>query len=193
MDLIFVVDTTASMTPAIRQMAVSMRGIVRVLERLLPSLRVGIVSYKDRDVAPEPLAILPLTATDRFLPRVIAFLDQMRASTVGSQTIQEDVFLGLQAAIAMPMRPSARQAIVLVGDAAAHDEEQGAALQLVRAFVGRAQNRSVSALFVTTPGALANRLTDRPFFEDVARAGGGAFTDHAGSMIESVLLSVLVE
>jgi hypothetical protein len=193
MDLIFVVDTTASMTPVIRQMAVSLRGIVRVLERLVPGLRVGVVSYTDRDTGREPLAILPLTATDRFLPRVIAFLNQMQASTIGSKTIQEDVYLGLQAAVAMPLRPSARQALVLVGDAAAHDHEQAAALQLVRGFVGRSPGRSVSALFVTTPGAVANGMIDRVFFQDVARAGGGEFTDHAGSMIESVLLSVLVE
>lgn len=193
MDLVFVVDTTASMTPAIGQLRTSMRGIVRVLERLVPSLRVGIVAYTDRDTGRQPLTILPLTPTDRFLPRIIAFLQQMQASTVGSQTIQEDVYLGLQAAASMPLRPGARQVVVLMGDAAAHDAEQAAALQFVRSFVGRAANRSVSALFVTTPGALANGMIDRPFFQEVARAGGGTFTGHSGSMMESVLLSVIVD
>jgi hypothetical protein len=65
MDLVFVVDTTASMTPAIGQMRSSMQGIVRILERLVPSLRVGIVAYSDRDTGREPLSILPLTSTDR--------------------------------------------------------------------------------------------------------------------------------
>jgi hypothetical protein len=191
MDLIFVVDTTASMTPAIGQLRTSMRGIVRVLERLVPSLRVGIVAYTDRDTGRQPLTILPLTPTDRFLPRVLAFLQQMQASTIGSQTIQEDVYLGLQAAASMPLRPGARQVLVLMGDAAAHDAEQAAALQFVHAFVGRAPNRSVSALFVTTPGAIANGMVDQSFFQSVAKAGGGAFTGHSGSMIESVLLSVI--
>ncbi len=192
MDLVFVVDTTASMTPAIGQMRTSMRGIVRILERLVPSLRVGIVAYTDRDTGREPLSILPLTSTDRFLPRVLAFLQQMQASTIGSQTIQEDVYLGLQAAVSMPLRPGARQVLVLIGDAAAHDYEQAAALQFVRSFVGRAPNRSVSALFITTPGAVANGMVDRLFFQDVAKAGGGTFTGHSGSMIQSVLLSVLI-
>lgn len=193
LDLVFVVDTTASMTPAIGQLRTSMRGIVRVLERLVPSLRVGIVAYTDRDTGRQPLTILPLTAADRFLPRVLAFLQQMQASTIGSETIQEDVYLGLQAAASMPLRPSARQVLVLIGDAAAHDAEQAAALQFVQAFVGRAQNRSVSALFVTTPGAVANGLIDLSFFQSVAKAGGGTFTDHSGSMVESVLLSVIGE
>ncbi|HYN39977.1 MAG TPA: vWA domain-containing protein [Rhodospirillales bacterium] len=193
MDLVFVVDTTASMTPAIGQLRTSMRGIVRILERLVPSLRVGIVAYTDRDTGREPLSILPLTPTDQHLPRILAFLQQMQASTIGSQTIQEDAYLGLQAAAALPLRPGARQVLVLVGDAAAHDSEQGPALQFVRSFVGRAPNRSVSALFVTTPGAVANGMIDRVFFQDVAKAGGGTFTGHAGSMIQSVLLSVIVE
>jgi hypothetical protein len=192
MDLIFVVDTTASMTPAIGQLRTSMRGIVRVLERLVPSLRVGIVAYTDRDTGRQPLTILPLTATDRFLPRVLAFLQQMQASTIGSQTIQEDVYLGLQAAASMPLRPGARQVLVLMGDAAAHDAEQAASLQFVQAFVGRAPKRSVSTLFVTTPGAVANGMVDRTFFQSVAKAGGGTFTDHSGSMVESVLLSVIL-
>jgi hypothetical protein len=116
----------------------------------------------------------------------------MQASTIGSQTIQEDVYLGLQAAASMPLRPGARQVLILMGDAAAHDAEQAAALQFVHAFVARAPNRSVSTLFVTTPGAIANGMVDRSFFQSVAKAGGGTFTDHSGSMMEGVLLSVIL-
>ena len=50
LDLVFAIDTTASMTPVIHDLAVSMRSIVRILQRLVPSVRIGISAYKDHDI-----------------------------------------------------------------------------------------------------------------------------------------------
>jgi hypothetical protein len=46
---------------------------------------------------------------------------------------------------------------------------------------------------VTTPSSLLHGNDARSFFVALANAGGGAFNDHAGSMIEGVLLSVFVD
>ena len=54
-------------------------------------------------------------------------------------------------------------------------------------------NRSISTLFVTTPSSMLHGNDARGFFVALANAGGGSFTDHAGSMIEGVLLSVFVD
>jgi hypothetical protein len=51
----------------------------------------------------------------------------------------------------------------------------------------------VSSLFVATPSALRDGLRSRPFFAAVAQAGDGSFSAYAGSMIASVLLSVVVD
>ena len=51
----------------------------------------------------------------------------------------------------------------------------------------------LSALFVTTPSSLSAGNIARHHFQAYAKAGDGTFSDHTGSMIESVLLSVLVE
>jgi len=197
MDLVFVIDRTASMTPVIGALAQDLTSIVRVLERLVPSLRIGVVAYSDRDTGQNPISILPLTPTDQGLPRILQFVQGLRASTVSSRTPDEDVYLGLQAAVSLPMRPTAIQSLVLIGDASAHPQEVAPALQLVRNFVAHAPagggKRSVSALFATTPGSVARGDIDRRFFQDIARAGNGVFTDHAGSMIESVIGSVLLE
>jgi hypothetical protein len=193
LDLIFVIDTTVSMTPALEEMAASMRAITRILERLVPSVRIGVVAYRDRDTGLEPIEVLPPTATEGGLPRIVAFVESLSASPVGSRTVEEDVYLGLQAALALPLRPQARQAIVVIGDAAAHPEESQTAFALAQGFARRSAASSLSALFVTTPGSLRRGQIDRRFFQTLARAGGGAFTDHAGSMVESVLLSVLVD
>lgn len=192
LDLVFVIDTTSSMTPVVRGMAASMRSIVRILERLVPSLRIGVVSYKDRDTGLAPVEILPLTPANRNLPQIMAFLDRVSASPVGSRTPEEDVLLGLQAAANLPWRPSARQALIVIGDAAAHPDEVGPAYSLARAFVVRQPGRSLSTLYIPTPTSRMRGETDRNFMQQLAAAGGGTFNDHTGSLIESVLLSLLL-
>jgi von Willebrand factor type A domain len=192
LDLIFAIDTTASMGPVLREVAAALESVVRILESLVPSVRVGVVAYRDRDTGLPPLQVLPLSPAQRELANVIAFIESLAASPVGSRTIEEDVNLGLQAAIAMPLRADARQAIVLVGDAAAHEHEQSEALNRARLFAGGQELRSVSALFTATPSSAARGNRARNFFMALASAGNGDFNDHAGSMIESILLSVLV-
>ncbi|MFQ5972948.1 MAG: hypothetical protein ACE5Q3_11495, partial [Alphaproteobacteria bacterium] len=71
LDLVFVVDTTASMANVLRDMALSMAGIVRVLERLVPSLRVGFVAYRDHDFRDWVVRSLPLTPTDSGLAVIL--------------------------------------------------------------------------------------------------------------------------
>jgi hypothetical protein len=93
----------------------------------------------------------------------------------------------------MPVRPKARQAIIVIGDAAAHPEYQGEVITRARNFVRGKKLRSVSALWITTPTSLEHGQRGRDFFQQLANAGGGTFNDHTGSMIESVLLSVLVD
>jgi von Willebrand factor type A domain len=192
LDLVFAIDTTASMGPVLREVAAALESVVRILESLVPSVRVGVVAYRDRDTGLPPIRVLPLRPAERELAEVIAFIESLAASPVGSLTIEEDVHLGLQAAIGMPMRADARQAIVVVGDAAAHEHEQPETLSRARLFVGAQELRSVSALFTATPSSAARGNRARNFFMALASAGNGDFNDHAGSMIESIVLSVLV-
>lgn len=192
-DLVFAIDTTASMGPVIRELAASMASIVRILQRLVPSVRIGVAAYSDRDTGLPPLQVLPLTPADRDLPRVLAFLETLHESPIGSQTIEEDVHLGLSAAMDMLFRPNALQSIVLIGDAQAHPEYVEDTLYGTRAFVAANDRRSVSTLFATTPSAMRDGLRSRPYFAAVADVGKGSFSDFAGSMIAGVLLSVIVD
>jgi hypothetical protein len=192
-DLVFAIDTTASMGPVIRELASSVASIVRILHRLVPSVRVGVAAYSDRDTGLPPLQVLPLTSAERELSRILAFVEALHESPVGSQTLEEDVHLGLAAAIDMPFRPAALQSIVLIGDAQAHPEYVEETLDLARAFVFTSDRRSISALFTATPSALRDGLRSRGYFAAVAEAGNGSFSDFAGSMVAGVLLSVIVE
>jgi hypothetical protein len=191
LDLVFVIDTTASMGPVIRDLAVSMRSVVRVLERMVPSVRIGISAYKDHDIPLPPVITFPLTEANPYLPRIVGFLDGMEASPIGSRTLDEDVHRGLEAATLMHWRPNAKQVMVLIGDAEAHPENENECLWRIRNFVQGNKLRSFSALFVTTPSSLTAGNIARNHFQAYAKAGDGTFSDHTGSMIESVLLSVL--
>jgi von Willebrand factor type A domain len=192
-DLAFVIDTTASMRPVIRELAVSMRSIVRILQRLVPSVRIGVSAYKDRDTGLPPVITFPLTPTDPYLPRIVGFVESLDASPIGSRTIEEDVHLGLEAATLMRWRADARQVLVVIGDAEAHAEYQNETFWRARNFVQGNELRSLSTLFVTTPSSLSAGQRARPYFQALAQAGDGTFNDHTGSMTESVLLSVLVD
>lgn len=193
LDLVFAIDTTTSMAPVLREIARSMASIVRILERIAPSVRIGVVAYRDWDAEPPVILTLPLTSTHDELERILSFVQDLRVSRIGSYPIQEELRLGLYTAMAMPLRPSARQVIVVIGDAAAHLEVQAETLDRARRFVAESERRTISALFVTTPSSLSIGNADRAFFIQLAQAGRGVFTDHVGSMIESILLSVLAD
>jgi von Willebrand factor type A domain len=192
LDLIFVIDTTASMTPVIGDLALSLSSVVRVLERMVPSIRIGIAAYNDRDTGQVPVVILPPTSANEHLARVLAFLERLQASSVGSRTIEEDVHLGFEAAMLMKLRPEVRQTFVLIGDAAVHLQLVDGTLYGIRNFVAGHKQRTVSALYVSTPSSISHgENIPIAFFQAVAEAGKGTYTDHTGSMMESVLLSVL--
>ena len=189
LDLVFVIDTTASMGLVIHDLA-SMRSIVRVFERMVPSVRIGISAYKDHDIPLPPVITFPLTATDPYLPRIIGFIESIDASPVGSRSIDEDVHLGLEAATLMHWRLDAKQVLVLIGDAEAHPENQNETFWRVRNFVQGNKLRAFSTLFVTTASLSAGNIA-RAYFQALAEAANGTFNDHTGSMMESVLLSVI--
>lgn len=192
LDLIFVIDSTASMSPVIADLALSLAGVVRVLERMVPSIRIGVAAYNDRDTGQVPVVTLQPTLANEHLDRVLAFLERLQASTVGSRTTEEDVHLGLEAAMLMKLRPEVRQTFVLIGDAAAHPHLADQTIYRVKNFVARHAHRAISALYISTPSSRAQgEHIPIAFFQAVADAGKGTLTSHTGSMTESVLLSVL--
>jgi von Willebrand factor type A domain len=192
LDLIFVIDSTASMTPVIAELASSLASVVRVLERMVPSIRIGVAAYNDRDTGQVPVTILPPTSANEHLERVIEFLERLQASTIGSRTIEEDVHLGLEAATLMKLRPEVRQTLVLIGDASVHLPLVDETIYRVRNFVANHRHRTVSAMYISTPSSRSHSESiPMTFFRAVAEAGKGTYTDHTGSMMESVLLSVM--
>ena len=192
LDLVIVIDTTASMGKVLRELSLSMAGLVRILERLVPSLRIGFVAYRDVDLPGWVVRDFTLQPTSVALDQILGFANELTAANVGGRTVDEDVYAGLLAALAMPFRSSARRTVIVVGDAAAHPHEQSAALSSARQF-NNSGDASISTLFVSTESFRRFGRNDRHFFRDLARAGGGTFNQTGGQLIEGILLSVLVD
>ena len=110
---------------------------------------------------------------------------------VGGTTVHEDLDLGLEEALRMQFRPTAKQTVIVIGDAAAHRPEQSYTLRIASQYADSGPRRAISTLFVPTRSYLLGGRGDREFFQDLARAGGGGFNQHSGQLIEGVLLSVL--
>lgn len=123
LDLVFVIDTTASMTPLIDATKDVVRQCVEELQQRNPelqqSVRFGLVTYQDATPGLKPFDIVcPLTDGVSFQAK----LAPLTVASQGSEEISEDVLAGLAAAISPSMgwKPQAAKHVVLLGDASAH-------------------------------------------------------------------------
>lgn len=200
LDLVIVIDTTGSMGEALEDLSESMGGIVAVLQKLVVSLRVGVVAYRDYDVNSWLTRDLPLTAVEgEGLRKVQRFVSALEPAGrfLGGNTAREAMLSGLKVAWKMAFRGDARQVIIVIGDAAPHRYEEGETLARTEAFVRsgrRAAPHTLSALLVPTRSlTYYGDQDDRRFLRKLAKTGGGTFSEHTGEMLESILFSVLEE
>jgi hypothetical protein len=187
LDLVFVVDTTRSMRPALAGVQASLLGVVRVLARLTASLRIGVVAYRDQGDAylTRPVQLLPVTPEN--VGWLLGFVRDLGADGGGDDP--EAIDAGLEVALAMDWRGNAAGRIVVIGDNPVHAARIGQVMQQAASFRNSAAGgrfpRTVSAIYTGEDPRIAD------FFGRLAEAGGGDFTQYQGQMIESILLSVL--
>ncbi len=189
LDLVFVMDATGSMGQELRDVQVNLLGLVRVLQRLAPSLNVGFVAFKDRsdEYLTRTFPLAPMN--DANLAGLKRFVERLSARGGGDQP--EPVGAGLGKATSMNWRREALGWSIVVGDAPAHRGSYGRVFEQVQRFhrytpLGLIQRR-VSSIFT------GRNRTGRKFYQELAQHGGGDFVDHQGRMIESILLSILKE
>ncbi len=125
-DLVWVIDTTRSMQPYITKVQEVMRATSKNIAAdpgLKDKIAFGVWAYRDsesiagieyntKNFTPEMLAV------DDFLP----IIDQVKETTIDSVDMAEDVFSGIDDAVAKTRwRENAIRFIVLVGDAPSHE------------------------------------------------------------------------
>jgi Mg-chelatase subunit ChlD len=117
-DLVYVVDTTASMGDDIAAARDQMRTILADLTARNPDRQVGIVAYRDRGDDYVSRTFLELEVDDARIQEGIAALE-----VGGGGDMREHVYAGLDEALrTQPWRPGASRHIVLIGDAPPHDD-----------------------------------------------------------------------
>lgn len=128
-DLLLVIDATASMGPAVESFKQSAAGMFERLEQVFPGahLRLGLVAYRDQG--------------DSYLARRCPLADEAvflgcvgRLRAGGGGGGAEAVLAGLEAAAGASWRRNADyQAVVLIGDAPGHGKNREAVERLVAA------------------------------------------------------------
>jgi Mg-chelatase subunit ChlD len=173
LDVVFVVDATASMDRFIQRARATIDDIIADLSAVVPDLRLGIVAYRDRQ--DDWLTRKVDLTDDRY--RIHNFLADLEAA--GGGDFEEAVDEGLRVATEeLGWRGGTRQVVILVGDAPPHPDDEGATLQIVRNF-SRAAHSAVSVLFTTadTEARPTEQQTRaRASMEKIARAGGGVLS-----------------
>ena len=187
LDLVFVLDTTASMKRDLGEMQADLLSSVRLLRRMLPSLNVGFVAFRDRkdDYLTRAFQLSPMTEDNQ--RRLQIFVQRLKAA--GGGDVPEAVDEALGVAEAMAWRPTAMGQIVVIGDAPPPRQARHRALAVAHRFCAEAGEirRSVSAVYI------GKRRHGLSFYKRLATSGGGRFTAEPSTLIENVLLSVLGE
>jgi hypothetical protein len=165
LEVVFVFDSTGSMSNTIDDTKATIVQMLAVLRALVPDARVGLVTFRDigkREsylVREVPLGLDPWRTSN--------FVQSVTAEGGGDRA--EDVRAGLRAAFAQKWRTGARRVVVLAGDAPPHESDRLRLVQEVRAFA--ADGRSFVHALVTSPDR-AGDDTHRAFTE-IAKAGKG--------------------
>ncbi len=174
LDVVFVIDATGSMQRFIDEARAAIDDIIQDLATVVPSLRIGMVAY--RDLGDDWTIRRAELTTDRY--HIHTYLLALRAA--GGRRLlpdfEEAVEEGLRVASEeLTWRENARRVILLVGDAPYHDEDQSAALATVRSF-GRGMHSLVNTLYVSAGGMnapTANQQKAWEVFQRIATTGNG--------------------
>ena len=189
LDIVICMDITPSMEDQIEGLKQEIDDLVLVLDRLAPSVGIGVVTYGDR-LFDRVIEMHPIVRTDAMgsLRQFVRALQPKypRMFRDRNPDVPEALDRGLAQAIAMNWRPeSERRYIIVIGDAPAYPEKRASAFARAARFA-ETQDQHVSAVIVARRDAAA-------FFRQLATAGQGEFVDGVGgqSMIASVLLAIL--
>jgi len=206
LDVVLVVDSTGSMQQVLKELTDRMTVLARTLHRLVPTARVGVVAFRDRDDDEFVTHYVDLT---RNPAKVRDFLAGLRAS--GGGDWEDGVWEGLETAIeSLSWAKDAKKVVILVGSSPPHDEDIPTVLSLVSNFKSRGGivstiditqrlheahhrfiYRSIHGVEPTEfPPQPEHNLKVKAVFADIARAGGGEVA--SGSFESALAEQILV-
>ncbi len=165
LEIVFVFDSTGSMTRTILDTKATIAQMLAVLQALVPDARVGLVTFRDH--GPKEDYVVRQVPLGRDFWRLSNFMQSVTAA--GGGDLPEAVRAGLTAAFGQHWRAGARRVVVLAGDAPPHDDDEKRLLSEVRTFT--ANGRSFVHSLITAQDPSRRDVNDA--FAAIARAGKG--------------------
>lgn len=181
LEIVFVFDSTGSMTRAIQDTKATIHEMLLVLRALVPDARIGLVTYRDRGRREDYLTREIPLGVDYW--QAVNFVQDVLAEGGGDRP--EAVREGLERALDQPWQPRARRVVVLAGDAPPHDDTFEGLLHRLRTF--SKDGRSFVHTLLTSPDHAGEDT--RTTFQTIATAGRGQAVELAAR--DRILLEVL--
>lgn len=192
-DLVIVLDITGSMRQEIGGLKREITQLIKVLDRLAPSVAVGVVAFGDRGwdrpISAQPLKLVTGSSSRlRALVRFVEGLEPRKGKGGGRNEKGGEAFLaGLERAVGMPWRGKAgKKVIVAITDDQAYKSEWSASAAAARRFAGDGGMVSVVGTHDPSKDPDVNDFVAR-----VANAGRGRVIEGGGSIASTVLLALL--
>ncbi|MBK9384212.1 MAG: FHA domain-containing protein [Planctomycetes bacterium] len=174
LEVVMVFDSTGSMGGILDQAKQRMDEMISVLEILVPGVRVGLVTYRDRGKEEYTTRECPLT---RSRYRLRDFIEGVSAG--GGDDIPEAVLDGLDAAFRkMDWSSSAFRFVAVIGDAPPHERDRPKVKNIVRRFA-REHGMTSMVSSIYTGGGFARDEEAIESFREIAAEGGGVFVELA--------------
>jgi len=169
LEIVFVFDSTGSMSRTILDTKNTITQMLSVLRALVPDARIGLVTYRDR--GPREAYLVRQMPLGPDFWRAANFVQSVHAGGGGDRP--EDVFAGLHEAFTQSWQPTARRVVILAGDAPPHEADHKQLLREVREFARN--GRSFVHTLVTSPTSAG--ADTRQGFVEIAEAGKGTCLD----------------
>lgn len=171
LEIVFVFDSTGSMDSVLSAAKRRIFRMVEVLNALVPSARIGIVTYRDRGAAENYVTRSVPVTHDVY--QVMNFMHTIEAS--GGGDFAEAVLDGLKEATTQRWQPNSRRVVVLIGDAPPHQEDEATIRHMLTSFArGEAVVHTIASA-EDRRKRTANPDTKRTF-EAIAKTGKGQFS-----------------
>ena len=172
LDLVFLIDTTASMESFLRSAKRTCDRIITDLSALIPNTRLGVVAYRD-DGDQYVTKATPISA-DRYA--ILNFLEGLEAR--GGGDVPEAILDALEFALdELPWRKNTHRVILIVADAPPHPEDMAKLRMRIRAATRSSKSSTVISTIFTGSGQLqpARQELAEEALREIARLGGGEF------------------
>ena len=142
LDLVLVIDTTESMQFVIDQVRERAASLVKSIQNMVPTSRIGIVAYRDEGDE----YVTRWTDLSFRTDKLLAFVSQISAS--GGGDWEEAVLEAIDTAVQdLSWRKKSKKIVILVGGSPPHPEDIDSLRSLVRSF--KSDGGNVSAIDVT--------------------------------------------